>query len=284
MTDGMIDGMIDAHHHLWDPSRRDYPWMGPSLDRIRKRYGLPELRAAIDGSCVTATVLVQTVSTLDETREFLTTAASSGGLVAGVVGWADLTDPAVAGTLAALREAPGGRLLAGVRHQVEDEPPGWLDRPEVRRGLRAVADAGLVYDLLVRADQLPEARRAAAALPEARFVLDHAAKPPVASGALEPWAGELAALAALPNVTCKLSGLVTEADWTDWDTPAIAPYADRVLDLFGPDRVMFGSDWPVCELAASYAQVVDLARELVPADAADRVFGGTARRVYGLPV
>jgi L-fuconolactonase len=202
-----------------------------------------------------------------------------------VVGWVDLTAPDVGEALDRLRALPGGELLVGIRHQVQDEEdPDWLSRPEVRRGLRAVAGAGLAYDLLVLVPQLAAARAAVRDLPAARFVLDHAAKPAIAGGSVEPWATELAALARLPNVTCKLSGLVTEARWEAWDAAAIRPYAEHVLGAFGPERVMFGSDWPVCELAATYAQVRELADALLeglsPAER-DAVLGGTAARAYG---
>lgn len=279
--------VIDAHHHLWDPAARDYPWMaGPELAPIRHAYTLADLRAESAAAGVSHTVLVQTVSDLGETEEFLAVASGSGELIAGVVGWVDLTDPDVAGTLALLRARPGGERLVGVRHQVQDEAdPGWLARPEVRRGLRTVAAAGLVYDLLVLVPQLAAARAAAAELPEGRFVLDHAAKPPIATGAFQPWAGELAALARLPNVTCKLSGLVTEARWDSWDAAAIRPYAEHVLAVFGPDRVMFGSDWPVCQVAASYGQVRELADTLLEGLSAaerDAVLRRTAARTYRL--
>lgn len=278
-------GLVDAHHHLWDPARREYPWLAAgALAPIRRAHTLEELRRETADEA--RTVLVQTVSDLDETREFLATAAGSGGLIAGVVGWVDLTAPDVADQLAALREGPGGELLVGIRHQVQDEPdPEWLLRPEVAAGLRAVAAAGLAYDLLVPAPQLPVARQVVERLPELRWVLDHAAKPPIASGVLLPWADDLRKLAALPQVACKLSGLVTEARWDDWSPAGIAPYAEVILDAFGADRVMYGSDWPVCELAAPYADVLALARQLtagLPAAETAAVFGGTAARVYGL--
>ncbi len=279
--------VIDAHHHLWDPATRDYPWMaGPELAPIRRPYTLADLRLETAAAGVSHTVLVQTVADMAETEEFLTVASASDGLIAGVVGWVDLTAPDVAGTLARLRARPGGERLVGVRHQVQDEAdPDWLARPEVHRGLRAVAAAGLVYDLLVRVPQLPAARAAVGEVPGGRFVLDHAAKPAIASGALEPWAGALADLASLPNVACKLSGLVTEARWDDWDPAAIRPYAHHVLAVFGPDRVMFGSDWPVCRLAASYAQVRELADTLLEGLSAaerDAVLRHTATRAYRL--
>jgi L-fuconolactonase len=278
--------VVDAHHHLWDPGARDYPWMaGPELAPIRRPFGLDDLCRETAAAGVAHTVLVQTVSDVAETEEFLAVASASDGLVAGVVGWADLTAPDVADTLARLRAGPGGDRLVGLRHQVQDEPdPAWLARPDVRHGLRALADAGLAYDLLVLVPQLPLARAVVERLPDVRFVLDHAAKPAIAAGSVEPWASELAALARLPNVACKLSGLVTEARWDDWDADRIRPYADHVLAVFGPDRVMFGSDWPVCRLAASYAQVRELAGSLLdglsPAER-DAVWHSTAARTYG---
>jgi len=275
---------IDAHHHLWDLDRRPQPWLtGAALDPIARTFRLDELRPLLAGHGIDATVVVQSSSSLPETRELLAIAAESGGLVAGVVGWADLTDPGLPEVLASL-----GGPLAGIRHQVQDEPdPRWLTRPEVHAGLRAVAAAGLVYDLLVTPVQLAAAVDTVRALPEVTFVLDHCAKPPIAAGGWEPWAGQITGLAALPNVSCKLSGLVTEADWEAWRPQDVLPYARHVLDAFGPERVMFGSDWPVATLAGRYADVFALAEQAVAAlGAADReaVFGGTAARVYGLPV
>ncbi|MEU6345289.1 amidohydrolase family protein [Streptomyces sp. NPDC046977] len=279
-------GVVDAHHHVWDLAVRDQDWLtGERLAPLRRSFSVADLEPEARAAGVTATVLVQTVSVAEETPEFLALAAP-GGLVAGVVGWTDLTDPAVADRLAALRELPSGERLVGIRHQVQGEPdPEWLLRADVQRGLRAVADAGLVYDLVVLAGQLPAAAKAAALLPELVFVLDHLGKPPIAAGTLRPWADDVRALAALPNTVCKLSGMVTEADWDSWTTADLAPYAGTVLDAFGPDRLMFGSDWPVSRLAASYAEVVDAARTLTdglaPAER-DAVFSGTARRVYGI--
>ncbi|MEN3307532.1 MAG: L-fuconolactonase [Micromonosporaceae bacterium] len=279
--------VIDAHHHLWDPGTREYPWLaGAALAPLRRPYTVDDLRAAAAGR-VARTVLVQTVGEHAETVEFLGTAAGSGGLIAGVVGWVDLTAPDVPERLAGVRAGSGGDLLVGIRHQVQDEPdPGWLVRPDVLRGIRAVGAAGLAYDLLVLAPQLAVARDVAASLPEVRFVLDHLAKPPIAAGGWEPWATDLAALAGLPNVTAKLSGLVTEAPRDGWDAPLISRYARHALSVFGPRRCMFGSDWPVCTLAAGYPQVLDLAEalteDLSPAERAD-VFAGAASRVYRLP-
>jgi len=169
---------------------------------------------------------------------------------------------------------------------VHDEPdPTWLDRADVRRGLRAVADAGLAYDLLLRPVHLPAACRLAAALPALALVLDHGAKPPIAAGGWEPWSSDLARLAAFEHVHCKLSGLVTEAPWDRWREAGVERYAQRLLEAFGPDRLMFGSDWPVCTLAASYAEVLEVARAAlgsVSGAERDAVLAGTARRFYGL--
>ncbi len=176
--------------------------------------------------------------------------------------------------------------LVGIRHQVQDEPdPDWLARPDVRDGLRAVAAAGLVYDLLVTPRELAVAAATVRALPEVRFVLDHGAKPAIADGGWQPWADLVTELAALPNVTCKLSGLVTEADWAGWQPRDVLPYARHLLAAFGPERLLFGSDWPVCTLAGQYADVYALAEQAVAALAPaerDAVLGGNAARVYGL--
>jgi L-fuconolactonase len=279
--------IIDAHHHVWDLSVRDQGWItGPDLAPIRRTFSLDDLAPEARAAGVRATVLVQTVTVAEETPEFLAIADGSD-LVAGVVGWTDLTASGIADTLAALREVPGGDRLVGIRHQVQGEPdPAWLLRPDVLRGLAAVASAGLVYDLVVLPHQLPAATEAAARLPELTFVLDHLGKPPIASEELEPWATAVRALAAKPNTVCKLSGMVTEAARSTWTTPDLAPYADTVLDAFGPGRLMFGSDWPVCRLAASYAEVVAAARALTHGLADDErraVFETTASRVYGLP-
>ncbi|WHM39506.1 amidohydrolase family protein [Streptomyces sp. BPTC-684] len=275
--------VVDAHHHVWDLAVRDQEWIaGPGLAPLRRTFTLDDLRAQAAG--VAATVLVQTVTVAEETPEFLAL-AEDDPLVRGVVGWTDLTAPGVADELARLRELPGGERLVGIRHQVQGErDPEWLLRPDAARGLAAVADAGLAYDLVVLPHQLPACVRAARLHPGLTFVLDHLGKPPIASGGTEPWGSAVRALAALPNTVCKLSGLVTEAG-ARWSTAGLRPYADTVLEAFGPGRLMYGSDWPVCLLAASYGEVLDAARALTedlgPHERA-QVFGGTADRVYGL--
>ncbi|GGS20734.1 amidohydrolase [Streptomyces aureoverticillatus] len=282
----MTEAIVDAHHHVWDLDVRDQEWItGPAMAPIRRTFTTDDLAPHARAAGVGATVLVQTVTVPEETPEFLALAAGSD-LVTGVVGWTDLTRPDVAETLAALAELPGGDRLVGIRHQAQAEPdPEWLLRPDVRRGLAAVAAAGLAYDLVVLPHQLPACARAAADHPGLTFVLDHLGKPPVATSAREPWATSLRALAALPNTTAKLSGLVTEADWTSWTPASLRPYTDTALEAFGPSRLMFGSDWPVCELAATYEQVVEAAQEVTAAlsdTERAQVFAGTARRVYGL--
>jgi L-fuconolactonase len=277
--------IIDAHHHFWDLSVRDQDWItGPQMAPIRRSFSLADLRPSAQAAGVTATVLVQTVTVAEETPEMLALAAADP-LVAGVVGWTDLTSPAVADELARLAAAPGGEYLAGIRHQVQSEPdPDWLRRPDVIRGLRAVHAAGLCYDLVIRPHQLAAAAYAAAAVPGLTMVLDHAGKPPIAHGDLGQWTAAIRAFAAQPNTTCKLSGLVTEAAPGAPDA-AFAPVADVILSAFGPQRIMFGSDWPVCLLAAGYADVVRLAGVLVdglPEPERTAVFASTSARVYGI--
>ncbi|MCZ0985475.1 amidohydrolase family protein [Streptomyces diastatochromogenes] len=277
---------VDAHHHVWDLSVRDQDWInGPGLQPLRRNFTLADLEPEARAAGVDRTVLVQTITVPEETPEFLALAAGHD-LVAGVVGWTDLTRPDIAEELARLRELPGGPFLKGIRHQVQAEPdPRWLLRADVQRGLAAVAAAGLVYDLVVLPHQLPACAKAAASLPQLTFVLDHLGKPPIASGEHEPWAKALHILAALPNTVAKLSGLVTEADPASWTTADLRPYTDTALETFGPDRLMFGSDWPVCTLVAGYADIHALGRELT-ADLGEAeteaLFEGTAVRVYGL--
>ena len=275
---------VDAHHHLWDLSIRDQDWITvPDMAAIRRDFTIDDLRAAAQG--IDETVVVQTLGVPEETPELLAL-AEENALIGGVVGWVDLTADSVADDLAAVKEGAGGRWLRGIRHLVQGESdPRWLCRDDVRRGLGAVADAGLTYDLLTVPVQLPAAIETVGSLPEATFVLDHLSKPLIAEHTMEPWAEQIRALAAYPNVFCKLSGMVTEADWKTWTLDDLRPYADVVLDAFGPHRVMFGSDWPVCLLAASYDDVLQAAEDLTTQLSADEradVFGGTASRAYRL--
>jgi L-fuconolactonase len=278
---------IDSHQHFIDPTTRDYPWL-TEQDAIFRPFTVDDLRPLLAANGIDGTVLVQTVADLDETRDFLETAAKTA-FIAGVVGWADLEQQDLAADLDALRAGEGGDRLVGIRHQVHDEEePDWLLGEEVQRGLEVLADRHLVYDLLVRPRELPAAITAARDFPHLRFVVDHLGKPPIATGELEPWASLMGELAGLENVACNLSGMVTEADPETWQAADLLPYVRTVVDIFGPDRLMWGSDWPVCLLAADYARVLDTTREVlgeldVLSDAADRaIFGETAVRWYNL--
>jgi L-fuconolactonase len=275
---------IDAHHHVWDLAVRDQPWTA-QLPALRRTFTIGDLRPHLAAHDIVATVVVQTITVPGETPELLALAAAEP-VVAGVVGWVDLTAPEIDDELARLRALPGGHALVGVRHQVQEEPdPRWLCRADVRRGLATVAAAGLTYDLVITADQLPATIETVQALPELTFVLDHGGKPRIRIGELEPWRGHIAALGSCANATAKLSGLVTEAEHDTWTVADLRPYADALLHSFGPARLMYGSDWPVCLLAAPYDRVIEAAEELTaqlsPAERAD-VFGGAAERTYRL--
>jgi L-fuconolactonase len=247
---------IDAHQHFWDPSLGNYPWMvGPAaaLRRVcAPHHLLPELRA----SGVHGSIVVQTQASLAETRDLLALAAQHT-FVVGVVGWVDLTSASVALDLAGLRSGPHGHLLVGLRHLVHDEAdPAWLLRDDVQRGLAAVADAGLAFDLLLRPRELPAALELVANHPGVRWVIDHLAKPDIRNAGWQPWANLLAAMGEhRDHVWCKLSGMTTLADHHDWTSGQFSAYIAWALRAFGPDRCMFGSDWPVCTLAGSYADV-----------------------------
>jgi L-fuconolactonase len=279
---------VDAHHHVWDLAVRDQPWTA-GLAPLRRSFSVADLRPAARRGNVSATVLVQTITVPEETPEMLALAAAEP-LIAGVVGWAALDSPAIADTLAELRELPGGDALVGLRHQVQEEPdPRWLCRPAVRRGLTAVGAAGLAYDLLVTAGQLPAAVATVRALHEVRFVLDHAGNPPADTAAnpaaAADWRRDVLELSRAENVTVKLSGLVTRG-YPDRVAPGLLrSWAQTLLDGFGPDRMMFGSDWPVCTLTSSYDEVLAAARNAVAGlSPAERraVFAGTATRFYRL--
>lgn len=277
---------IDAHHHFWpEPDPALYPWMTDELAALRRPFGPDDLRPLLQARQIDWTVLVQTRSSLEETRDFLEIADSTD-FVAGVVGWVDLTSLSVSQDLAELKSSRIGAWLVGIRHQVHDEPDrDWLLRADVQRGLRAVQDFGLAYDLLLRPREVPAAVKVARAFPGARFVVDHIAKPEIAPGTVEPWASDMAQFAELPHVFCKLSGMVTEADWQRWQPGDLLPYVERVIGWFGEDRLLFGSDWPVSTLAAPYERVHDALKEVldrlgVSEAAQAKIFGENARRFY----
>jgi L-fuconolactonase len=254
---------------------------------IRRRLMPGDLRPRLAEAGVDYTVLVQARSDVQETRELLRLAADTD-FIAGVVGWVDLSAPNLVDTIDQLRELEGGGKLVGIRHQVHDESDErWLLRDDVLRGLRIVRDAGLAYDLLVRTRELPAALQVARKLDGLRFIIDHIAKPPIRSGQSIEWAEALAPFEGLPNVSCKISGMVTEADWKGWRTDDLKPYVERVYGWFGEGRCLFGSDWPVCLLAASYQQVLDACRATLgplPPRAQARVFGENAIAIYRLAI
>ena len=271
--------IIDAHQHLWTA---DYAWLAdPALDRIRRDYTVADLRAVMRSAGVDRTVLVEAGRCDDaETTQFLALADRTSE-IAAVVGWAALTGPRLAATIAGHRSGPGGHLLAGIRDQIQAGPDDHLDQPAVRAGLAVVAEAGLVNEVVVRAAQLPSVARAAAALPHSTFVLDHLGKPPVAAGGVREWLELIRPVAAQPNVVAKLSGLVAEADRATWTVEDLRPFVAAAVELFGPERLMFGSDWPVLEVAGTYAQVVAAMIEAL-GGFSEQVFAHTAMRTYGL--
>lgn len=271
---------IDAHQHFWRYAPERFPWIAPgsvlAVDHLPANL-MPLLPQGA------RTIAVQAEPTEAETR-WLLELAEHHQWIAGVVGWTDLQADDVEARL----EAIAHPRLVGLRHMVQDEPdPRFLMRDSFIRGVRAAVRRGLTYDLLLVADQVPLAPRFLEAVGEGRFVLDHGAKPKIAQRGWEPWAGAIAQVAAFPNVWCKVSGLVTEADHRAWTARDIAPYLDHLLACFGPERLIFGSDWPVCRVAASYGEVKSLVADFVeqacPGHAAS-VFGAAAAAAYNIPL
>ncbi|MBL6079665.1 amidohydrolase family protein [Belnapia sp. T18] len=267
---------VDAHHHVWRVARGDYGWLRPESP-ICRDYSLGDLRPLLGD--IDATVLVQAAPTEAETRFMLDAARGSAGMVRGVVGWVPLEEPE---RVAALAAEP---LLRGLRPMLHDLPePDWILRPGLGPALEEMAARGLVFDALVRPVHLSSIRALAARHPRLRIVLDHGGKPEIAVRRMEPWAGEVAALARCPNVTCKLSGLVTEAA-PGWQAVDLRPYVAHLLRAFGAGRLMWGSDWPVVDLAGGYAAwreaSLTLLEGLTETDRA-RILGGTAAEVYRL--
>jgi L-fuconolactonase len=277
---------IDAHHHLWDLAVRPQPWMvGETFAAIARTFTELDFAHAAAPTNIVASVVVQTVSDEAETIELLAL-CERAELPSAVVGWVDLTAPDVGDRLDALRAQPGGEVLRGIRHQVHDElDPDWIARPDVRRGLRAVAKRGLAYELLLRPEHLGPATATARELPDVRFVLDHAAKPAIREGELEPWASHLRTFALCPNTSVKLSGLLTECTTSAWSVDDLRPYVDVILEAFGPDRIMLGSDWPVCTLVAYHHDALLAHEAALPALSAAEwhaVRAATAARTYEL--
>lgn len=268
--------MVDAHQHLLQVARHDYFWLerGCAIDRD---YGLEDLRPQLGE--VTATVLVQAAPSERETQDLLEAAAASGGLVRAVVGWVDLASPAAPDAVGALAGRP---LLKGVRPMLGFmEDTLWILRREVQPALAALARAGLRLDMPARPRHLPVLAELVQRQPELAIVIDHGAKPAIARGEFAPWARDIALVARETGVFCKLSGLATEAS-PDWDDEQLRPYVEHLLTSFGPERLMWGSDWPVVDLAGGYARWRDACLRLLPAPVQASVMGATARAFYGL--
>ena len=275
--------MIDTHQHFWHYDAAEYAWIDDTMAALKRDYLPQDAQREMDTVGVTACVAVQARQTLEETRWLLDLAARHP-FIMGVVGWIDLRAGDVVRQLSAFTGRPA---LVGIRHIVQAEPDGFLALPAFRTGVAELERTGLVYEILVYARQLPDAVAFARALPRQRFVLDHLGKPDIRGGGFDRWRRHVDELAALPNVVCKLSGLVTEADWRAWTPGQLRPYLDAALESFGPSRLMIGTDWPVCTVAASYQTVVGLVLEAIAEYSETerlRILEGTARSVYAKSV
>ncbi|TFH20915.1 MAG: amidohydrolase [Bacteroidia bacterium] len=252
--------IIDSHHHLWTYKPEDYGWMNNSMGILKRDYLPEDLEPLLKESGVRGTVVVQARQSLEET-EWLLELAEKNPFILGVVGWVDLSSPVLAEQLDKFSSHP---KLVGVRHEIHDEPDDdYMLRPDFVRGIGLLETHGLVYDLLLFPKHLRKATQLVKTFPEQSFVLDHLGKPLIKSGELQPWKTDIEELAALPNVWCKLSGMVTEADLLSWKQEDFISYMAIVWNCFGPDRVMLGSDWPVCTLAGTYHEVMEISREFV---------------------
>jgi L-fuconolactonase len=270
---------VDAHHHIWRIARGDYGWLSPDLP-ICRDYTLDDLRPLLGD--ISATVLVQAADTAAETEFLLETARQSGGLVRGVVGWTDLTHPDAPGRIAALASVS---LLKGIRPMLQDiADTGWVLRPAVQPALKSLAASGLRFDALVQPRHLPILLQLHSLHPTLQLVIDHGAKPDIAGGAWQPWANDISRVASETPARCKLSGLVTEAG-QHWSIDDLRRYTDHLIEAFGADRLMWGSDWPVVDMAGGYARWREASEALLAGiSEPDRaaIFGDTALNFYGL--
>lgn len=277
--------VVDAHHHFWQVARGDYHWMTAETGLPLRRDYLPEdLAPLLRKAGVDRTVVVQAAQSEAET-DFLLDLADGAGFVAGVVGWLDMEDAGFAGKLDRLMARP---KFVGLRPMLQDlDDDAYILRPRVRDNLARLAERGVAFDVLGFPRHLANVTRALEAVPQLRAVVDHLSKPAIAAREFDGWATGISRLAALPNVHCKLSGMITEADHASWRPADLEPYVDHVLSAFGPGRLMFGSDWPVCLLAGSYAEVLNALRTVLEgklsADERAGVYGANAARFYSLP-
>jgi L-fuconolactonase len=273
---------IDAHHHFWKYTAKDYGWIDETKARIRRDFGPVDLKQEIDAAAIDGVVSVQARQTPDE-NDFLLGYAAENDFVKGVVGWVPLIDAGVGKDLQKLAKRP---KLKGVRHVLHDEQDDrYMLRDDFNRGIAMLKDFNLVYDILIFEKHLPQTIQFVDRHPEQVFVLDHIAKPRIKANELSPWQSRIVELSHRPNVYCKVSGMVTEADYKAWTPERLKPYFDTVLSAFGPKRLMFGSDWPVCLVAVEYALWAEIVRgwvgDLPPADQ-ERILGGTAVEAYKL--
>ena len=254
---------IDSHHHLWDLSVRDQEWIvGDEMQTIRRSYAISDLKDAIKSSRIDRTVLVQTVTDYSETPELLAIAQSEH-LVGAVVGWLQIDAPDAIAHLHQYLDLPGAEYLKGIRDIAQDHPnPNYLAKPETIANVKKLGELGITFDLLTKTPELAAAIKLVRACPDVQFVMDHISKPYIAKKEIEPWKTLMTELATFPNVLCKVSGLVTEANWKTWDVKDFKPYVDHVIEIFTPQRLMFGSDWPVANLGGTYSQIVELAEAL----------------------
>jgi L-fuconolactonase len=273
--------LIDAHQHFWNYDPEEYEWIDDSMASLRANFLPPDLSAELAGAGVIGTVAVQARQTITETK-WLLELATENSFIRGVVGWAPIADPSFPKLLEALADHP---KLVGLRHVVQAEPDGFLSAAAFNDGIAALGSANLIYDILIVERQLSEAIEFVDRHPKQIFVLDHIAKPCIAENELEPWAESISELAKRENVYCKLSGMVTEANWHNWTAASLRPYVDVVLEAFGPRRLMVGSDWPVCIVASSYRRWFETLSELLAhlsSHERARVFAGTATEAYHL--
>ncbi|WP_072931836.1 amidohydrolase family protein [Nissabacter archeti] len=273
---------IDAHQHFWRYQPQAYSWISDQMAVLQRDFLPGDLLPLLQQQRIDGCIAVQARQSLDETQSLLAM-ADANPFILGVVGWLPLTSPALADVLAPLQDRPA---LRGVRHLVQDEPDpaAWLQQPALAGGMELIQSRGYVYELLVTHRHLAEATTFASRYDDHWLVLDHLGKPDIARGAAH-WARQIAPLAALPHVACKLSGLVTEAPGFRWTPALLLPFIDAALEAFGPDRLLAGSDWPVCLLAGEYAQVTELCEHALTAlSVAERaaILGGNACRLYGL--
>jgi len=273
---------VDAHHHLWRYSSTEYGWIGDDMPGLRRDYLPLELHAEMERGGVQTAVTVQARQTLEETC-WLLRLAQQYPFIAGVVGWAPIASADFPMHLETLATNP---KLKGLRHVLQDEPDdAFMLREDFQRGIAALEDTGLVYDILIHERHLPYAAQLADRNPNQVFVLDHLAKPRIRTGELARWREHLHRLAQRPNVYCKLSGMVTEADWNNWTIEDLRPYVEAALESFGPQRLLAGSDWPVCTVAASYGRWWKTLRELIAtlsSSEQESILGGNAIEVYRL--